>query len=78
MRKRADSQPNKALLHGHLLLVALLLDDERLGGAFETMPTRIRAPPAIRVATCVHDPSGFFSKASQGRSARPVGYEVIV
>src|ERR1700677_3095615 len=42
------------------------------------LPTGIRAPPAIRVATCVHDPSGFFSKASQGRSARPAGYEVIV
>jgi choline dehydrogenase-like flavoprotein len=36
------------------------------------------APPAMRMATCVHDPSGFFLKASQGKSARPAGYEVIV
>jgi hypothetical protein len=35
----------KALLHGRLLLVALLLDDERLGGAFETIADGNKGAP---------------------------------
>ena len=61
-----------------LFLVALRLDDARLSVFLKLLPAGMRAPPAIRVATCVHDPSGFFLKASQGKSARPAGYELMV
>jgi hypothetical protein len=50
----------------------------RVSLVFLKLRPTMRAPPAMRVATCVHDPSGFFLKASQGKSARPPGYEVIV
>ena len=42
------------------------------------LPAGIRAAPAMRMATCVHEPSAFFLKASQDTSARPAGHELIV
>jgi hypothetical protein len=38
----------------------------------------IRAPPAMRVATCVHEPSEFFWKASQGTSARQQDMNICI
>jgi hypothetical protein len=49
-----------------------------LAVSLKLLPAGMRVPPPMRVATCVHEPSGLFLKASQGRSARPSGYEVIV
>src|SRR4029079_11369715 len=51
----------------------------RLSAVFlKLLPAGMRAPPAIRMATCVHEPSGSFLKAAQGTSARPAGYDSIV
>jgi hypothetical protein len=51
----------------------------RLSAVFlKLLPAGISAPPAIRVAICVQEPSGFFLKASQDTSAKPAGYELIV
>ena len=38
-------RPNGAALHRHLLLVALLLDDARLGRVFETVAGRNKGAP---------------------------------
>jgi hypothetical protein len=61
-----------------LLLAAFLLDDAALGRVLEIVAGRNKRAPAIRVATCVQEPSGFFLKASQDTSAKPAGYELIV
>ena len=49
----------------------------RVSLVFLKLRPTMRAPPAMRMVTCVHDRQDFL-KASQGKSARPAGYEVIV
>jgi hypothetical protein len=61
-----------------LFLVALLLDNAFLGRVLEIIAGRNEGAPAMRVATWVHEPSRFFLKASQGISARPAGYELML